>query len=284
LPVISLSTYSLFLQKNYQQAIQFAIEHGFQGIEIWSNVFDFWPRTVTVREIETIKALARENQLSLAVHFCGGNDLAAINIGHLEESRKQLRETIELCHQIGGKVVVVHPGMAPHMSVHDKNPLTQYPRFQLPNLKKDALVRFKESLSDAAHYAERSNVVIGLENFAHVRNCIQSTFEDLAEWIDETGSLSLGITLDTGHANLEGGVEEAIGVFGSRIVHVHLNDNDGKSSVHGELGSGTIDWKAITPFLKSFDGILALEILGFDDLEGAVLRSKAFLEDLLKES
>jgi len=263
--------------------MQFAVEQGFRGIEIWSNVFDFWPRTVRVTEIETIKTLAGENHLSLAVHFCAGNDLAGINRGHLKESRKQLRETIDLCHEVGGKVVVVHPGMAPHMSVHDKDPLTEYPRFQLANMKKDALVNFKESLSDAAHHAEKLSVVIGLENFAHVRNCIQSTFEDLAKWVDETGSSSLGITLDTGHANLEGGVEEAIGVFGSRIVHVHLDDNDGKSSVHGELGSGTIDWKAITPFLKSFNGMLCLELLGFNDLEGAVLRSKAFLEDLLKE-
>ena len=283
MPNVGLSTFSLFLRKNYQQAMQFAVEHGFQGIEIWSNAFDFWPRTVTVKELEAIKALARENCLSLAVHFCAGNDLAGINRGHLEESRRQLRETIRLCHEIGGKVVVVHPGMAPHMSVHDKNPLTQYPRFQLPNLKKDALVHFKESLSDAAHYAERSDVMIGLENFGHVRNCIQSTFEDLAEWIDEIGSPSLRITLDTGHANLESGVEKAIQIFGSRIVHVHLDDNDGKSSVHGELGSGTIDWKAISPFLKSFNGMLCLELLGFNDLEGVVLRSKAFLEDLLKE-
>jgi len=263
--------------------MQFAVEHGFQGIEIWSNVFDFWPRTVTVKESETIKALARENHLSLAVHFCSGNNLADINKGHLEESLRQLKETIRLCHEIGGKVVVVHPGMVPHMPLHDMNPLTQYPRFQLPNLKKDALACFKESLSDAAHYAERSDVMIGLENFGHVRNCIQSTFEDLAEWIDEIGSLSLRITLDTGHANLESGVEKAIQIFGSRIVHVHLDDNDGKSSVHGELGSGTIDWKAISPFLKSFNGMLCLELLGFNDLEGAVLRSKAFLEDLLKE-
>jgi hypothetical protein len=29
--------------------------------------------------------------------------------------------------------------------------------------------------------------------------------------------------------------------------------------------------------------MLCLELLGFNDLEGAVLRSKAFLEDLLKE-
>lgn len=40
MPNVGLSTFSLFLRKNYQQAMQFAVEHGFQGIEICSNVFD----------------------------------------------------------------------------------------------------------------------------------------------------------------------------------------------------------------------------------------------------
>ena len=90
------------------------------------------------------------------------------------------------------------------------------------------------------------------------------------------------VTLDVGHANIEGSVERAIEVFGSRIKHVHLNDNNGKSSNHSELGLGTINWKSVAPFLKSFDGMLTIELFGFDDLEGAVLRSKAFLENLLR--
>jgi sugar phosphate isomerase/epimerase len=69
--------------------MEFAIEHGFQGIEIWSNVFDFWPKTVSVREIDAITALARENHVSLAMHFCAGNNLADINEGHLRERSGQ---------------------------------------------------------------------------------------------------------------------------------------------------------------------------------------------------
>ena len=64
---------------------------------------------------------------------------------------------------------------------------------------------------------------------------------------------------------------------------MHLDDNDGRASNHGELGLGTIDWKSIVPFLKTFNGMLTIEVLGFNDLEGVVLRSKTFLENLLKE-
>ena len=281
LAMISLSTFSLFLKKNYLEAIQFAVDNGFRGVEIWSNVFDFAPGTVNGNDVAAIRTIAHNNHLSLAVHFIGDANLADINAGHLAESRRQLRETIRLCHDIGGEVVIIHPGIAAPLSVQKRHPLTQYPKFTLENIKKEALLRFKESLHDATSVAESFNVVIGLENFSHVRNCVQSTYAELVEWVDEINNPALKITLDIGHANLEGGVQEAIEIFGSRIVHIHLNDNDGQSSLHGNLGSGTIDWQAIAPFLATFDGMLSLELIGFDDPEGEVLGSKAFLEDLL---
>ena len=178
-------------------------------------------------------------------------------------------------------MVIIHPGIAKPLSIQKRHPLTQYPKFTLENIKREALLRFKESLQDAASVAETFNVIIGLENFSHVKNCVQSTFAELADWIDEINSPALKITLDIGHAHLEGGVEKAIETFGPRIVHIHLNDNDGRSSLHGKLGSGTIDWQAIAPFMATFDGMLSLEIIGVDDPEGDVLSSKAFVEDLL---
>ncbi|UCG08911.1 MAG: sugar phosphate isomerase/epimerase [Desulfobacterales bacterium] len=281
MPIIGLSTYSLFLKMGYRQAIAFAVDNGFKGVEIWSNAFDFAPGSISQEAIDQIKRIAEDRALMLAIHFCAGNDLAEINKGHLEESRWQLRETIRICSRIGGKVVIVHPGQSPRLSIHNKNPLHRYPRFQLENLEKQALVRFKESLADATKLAEDVGVTIGLENFSHVGNSIQSNLEDIVEWVDNIASPALQITLDIGHANLEGGVEKAITTYGSRIVHIHISDNDGRSSAHGEIGSGTIDWKEIGPFLRSFPGMLSLEILGFEDPEGAVLRSKDFLALLL---
>jgi sugar phosphate isomerase/epimerase len=53
------------------------------------------------------------------------------------------------------------------------------------------------------------------------------------------------------------------------------------NSNHGELGTGTIDWEANASFLRSFHGMLSLEVRGDDDPEGTVLKSKSFLEKLL---
>jgi sugar phosphate isomerase/epimerase len=266
----------------YPQAVEFAIKNGFQGVEIWSNSFEFWPRTVTEKEIEAIKSIANGGNISLAIHFClENNNLGDINEGHIVETMKQLKETIQLSQKMGAGIVVIHPALIPHMFItHEDKYLN--PTFALTNLKQEVTRRFKKSLAEAALFAEDYQVVIGVENLNHIPNCIQSTLEDLVEWVDQISSPSLQITLDVGHANIVGGVERAFKIFGSRIKHIHLDDNDGKTSNHGELGTGTINWDAISPFLKSFNGMLSLEVLVSNDVVGAVLRSKSFIEKLIK--
>ena len=281
MPKISLSTWSLFLKMNYRRAIQFAVENGFEGVELWSNAFDFWPRTLTVREIDCIKSIAGENHLELAVHFCtADNNLAALNAGHLGESMSQLKETIRLCRRIGAGVVVVHPGTCPVVTFHTEHNLN--PKYTPVALHQAAVERYKKSLLEAAVYAESHDTVLAVESFGHEESSIQSTIEDLADWVDSINKPSLRVALDTGHAHLTGGLQRAVNVLGSRICHVHLSDGNGSGSCDLELGTGEIDWKSVAEFLKSFDGMLSLEVLVRDNLEAAVLRSKSFLNRLLE--
>jgi sugar phosphate isomerase/epimerase len=283
MPKVSLSTWSLSVKMNCQRAIQFAAENGFEGIEIWSNAFDFWPRTVTAKEIESIRSIAREHRLSLAVHFCTiNNNLADLNAGHLNESMNQLKETIRLCRRIGGQLVIIHPGT--YSDIITLCHGFTNPRFTPAVLKQVALDRFRKCLLEAALFAESHDVILGLENRSSRPESIQSTVEHLAEWVDQINSPSLKITLDIGRANLEGGAKKIIKVLGDRIRHVQLYDNDGTGTDHKELGTGAIDWKSIAPFLKSFSGMLSLKVMERQDVEGAILRSKSFLNKLLARS
>jgi sugar phosphate isomerase/epimerase len=283
MPKISLSTWSLSVKMNCHSAIQFAVANGFEGIEIWSNALDFWPRTVTAKEIENIRSIALENRLSLAVHFCTiNNNLADLNGGHLNESMNQLKETIRLCRRIGGQLVIIHPGT--YSDIIALCDGYTNPGFAPAILKQVALDRFKKCLQEAALFAESHDVIVGLENRSSRPECIQSTVEDLAEWVDQINSPSLKISLDIGRANLEGGAKNIINVLGDRIRHVQLYDNDVTGTDHRELGTGTIDWKSIAPFLKSFRGMLSLKVMECKDVEGAILRSKSFLNELLASS
>jgi len=280
MPKISLSTWSFFLKMNYQRALDFAVRNGFEGVEIWSNAFDFWPRAITSKEIESVKSIAKANQLSLAVHFCMvSNNLADLNVGHLHESMNQLKETIRLCRRIGGQVVVIHPGIYPHLVTHEESYLN--PKYTPAALKQAAIERFKKSLSEAALFAASHDVVIGLENSSNGADCIHSTIEDLVEWVDDINNDALQISLDIGHAHHEGGVTNVINLLDGRIKHLHLYDTNGSGEDHKELGAGVVDWNAIAPFLKSFPGMLTLEVIERRDLEGAILRSKSFLQQLL---
>lgn len=282
MPKISLSTWSFFLKMDSRRTMDFAVRHGFEGVELWCNIFDFWPRSVTAKEIDVIKSAARGSNLSLAVHFCmTGNNLADLNVGHLNESMNQLKETIRLCRRIGGEVVVVHPGTCPDVVTHNGHSLN--PKYTPAALKQAAIEQFKKSLQEATRFAQSHDVVLGLENSTRVKNCIHSTMEDLMEWVDEIHHPSLGITLDVGHAQFEGGMNHIVRLLGSRIKHVHLYDISGTDNDQRELGTGIIDWYSIGPCLRAFPGMLTLEIIVREDLEGAVLRSKVFLERLLKE-
>jgi sugar phosphate isomerase/epimerase len=267
---------------NYRRAMSFAVHSGFEGIEIWSSGFDFWPRTVTQKEIDTIKSIAKENNLSLAVHYCTiGNNLADINAGHLNESMNQLKETIRLCRRIGGQIVVVHPGMSPDISKTGENILS--PKLTPAALKHEATELFRKTLRDAAHFAESHDVVIGLENIGPAMSSIQSTMDDLIEWVDDIDNPSLRITLDVGQANTEGDLLKTIGLLGQRIKHVHLYDTNGSGLDHREIGTGHVDWMSISSFLKDFQGMLTIKVCVHDDPEAAVLKSKAFLDNLLKK-
>jgi len=282
MPKISLSTWSLFSRMSCQRSILFAAENGFEGIEIWSNTFDLWPRTVTAKEIENIKSIAGENALSLSVHFCtANNNLADVNLGHLKESLNQLKETIRFCRRIGGRLVVIHPG-----TYSDIFPWCQpqtNPKLTPEVLKQAAIERFKNSLKEAACYAESHDVLICLENFSSGKNCVLTTIEDMAEWIDAINNPALKIAVDLGHAHVNGGVTKVINILRYRIEHLFLHDSNADSLIHCELGTGTIDWQSIRPFLKSFPGMLTIEVMDYSDPEGAVLRSKSFLDRLLAD-
>lgn len=278
---IALSTWSLLPRMGYRHAIDFAIAHRFEGIELWSNPLDFWPGAVAGGEVDVIRRAAHDHHLSLAIHFCyGSNNLADYHDGHRAVCLAQLQETIALASRLGAEIVVIHPGTIPDfLPVHMKDDLN--PRLSLSHLKLEAIERFKGSLRTAVPWAEAAGVTLALENLGYRQYSIQSTHQDLANWVDEIGSPALKVALDVGHANLEQGLEKAITTLGPRVCHVHLDDNDGKASKHGELGTGSIDWNANAPFLRSFSGMLSLEIRNDEDTEGAVLRSKAFIERLL---
>lgn len=107
------------------------------------------------------------------------------------------------------------------------------------------------ALLELVEYANKNNVLINLEN-------ISETVEELEPVIAEISNL--GLTLDTGHANLDAHENKATSIIknlGKFIRHCHFHDNLGGQMPYGDLhlpvGQGNINFKSIVTELIAVD-------------------------------
>jgi sugar phosphate isomerase/epimerase len=112
--------------------------------------------------------------------------------------------------------------------------------------KVDAAFSAIEQLSIFAH---QRGVEILLENIPNEL----STAARLQQF-QELTHVSLNYCFDTGHANLNGGVEKEFHLMKARIRSTHVHDNDGKEDSHllpVVSEGGSVDWKNTMQLLRS---------------------------------
>ena len=105
------------------------------------------------------------------------------------------------------------------------------------------------ALEELSIFARQRGVEILLENIPNEL----SSAERLLQF-DELTHLGLNFAFDTGHANMNEGVEIAYNLMKERIRSTHIHDNNGKDDIHlFPLMSegGTIDWKQAMELLRS---------------------------------
>ena len=106
---------------------------------------------------------------------------------------------------------------------------------------------------------------------------------------------SIGICLDTGHANLSNILPEYIAAFGKDIITMHIHDNYGymggnrskaEDDMHNIPGSGNIDWKDV--FIKiyesGYNNVLMLELTASHNndknINKILIKAREFLNKL----
>jgi len=105
------------------------------------------------------------------------------------------------------------------------------------------------ALEELRIFAGQRGVEILLEN---IPNALSSAEKLLL--FEELTHIGLNYVFDTGHANMDGGVEAAYNLLKKRIRSTHVHDNDGKSDNHLFpllAEGGTIDWKKAMELLRS---------------------------------
>jgi sugar phosphate isomerase/epimerase len=97
------------------------------------------------------------------------------------------------------------------------------------------------ALEELNMFARQRGVDILLENIPNEL----SSAERLVLF-EEMTHIGLNYVFDTGHANMDAGVEAAFQLMKPRIRSTHVHDNDGKTDQHlfpFESKGGTVDWK-----------------------------------------
>ena len=184
--------------------------------------------------------------MGLPIYQTHGNTYSGMewddpNYPHHEYKLRSTVRCVTATKAMGASWMVVHPMNLPHAPLYN------------PKKAKEANLRY---LAPFIEEAKRVGVGIAVENMVdfrgyHRRYCGGDLYE-LLDLVDTINDKSVGVCLDTGHANLAGiDNPSAIREIGSRLKCTHINDNRAVGAdEHLTPYFGTVNWKDTVAALK----------------------------------
>lgn len=235
-----LSTHLFLNQRLHPGLLDLAGRGGAQAVEIFAarQHFDYTSR----EHVTEMASWFRSNSLeAFSMHApmfpdreMGRAGAPPVNLLHPDKSRRidamdEIKRALEAAEHIPFRHLVVHLG---------ERTDTWSPR---------SVEYALTALEHLGAFAGPLGVRLLVENILS-----ESTTPEHLLLILHMGHLdNIGVCLDLGHAHIEPGIAEAIGILGDRIVSVHTHDNHGVKDEHLWPGEGTIDWPAATQSLKA---------------------------------
>lgn len=164
-----------------------------------------------------------EHSFTYRVHApCSEVNIAAVSEGMRIASIAVLGDVLAVSARLGAEHLVVHPGFSSYEQVRDRSS-----------------VSLLHSLDELTLLQEEYGVKVCIENMGSWECCHFRT----PAFLPELAARDLGFTLDCGHAQLNGNLDEFLAVGG--FCHVHLHDNGGTIDDHSACGTGTIDFLGV---------------------------------------
>lgn len=244
------------------QAFALARETGLDLIELSYDLHEAVPH---LQPVETVKTLVGETGLALSVHLSYLDlNLAAVSPSARRSAIERTIEGMHYAEEVGAEVGVLHTGKIPYEN----------------SLLRDAV---KENLLRSLEEIRKSTAGMGcrltLENLAFDGDLLK-TVGDLDQ---VCRTFDLGITLDFGHAMIQGGqaaIRDYLESFQGRIRHLHIHSNHGSNDDHLPIDEGVIDYSRFADFLKAFSGSACMEIAngGVEAVRRSALRMRQILE------
>ncbi|HSF29913.1 MAG TPA: sugar phosphate isomerase/epimerase family protein [Candidatus Tectomicrobia bacterium] len=271
MPNFAVSTICFGPDADACEVLDFAVEHGFQGIELSS--YHFWPERLGADDVERMRSAIKQRGMRLAIHARHrGISFGAHDPVLRQRCVEELQATVRFAAELGGDVVVAHVG--------DIVPAGNNPHAAEQTLRQEAFQFALDSFARCAPVAAECGVRICVENVQLRPSEVLTSFADHLRLVDAIAHAAVVCALDTGHAHVNGGIQACIQAFGPRLQHIHLHDNHGDKDEHLEVGKGAIRFAEFSHFFQQFRGLISLETRNPTDPHGAVLRSRDDIESL----
>jgi deoxyribonuclease-4 len=258
------ATYAFLWERPLENTLKQIADWGFRYVELMTAPPHVWPRDMDLDGRRALRRLLAENGLevvALCPTFLDLN-IASPNPGILQESVRQIQETVRLAHDLEVHLLVLIPGRR-HILV--------------PQPFDGTWLIAKAAIEQCVEEAERYGVTIGLEN---APSLFLERSEQLCSMVQEVGSDNLRVVLDVANTAVGESPTDALDTVQDYLVHVHISDRADASWAHLTVGQGLLDFDEIFAKLEQigFKGASIIETTSMSDPDGGVLASKAKLE------
>ena len=224
---------------------------GFDSIEINIAEEGELALTSTEAEIRGIRDSAREAGVTLSSLSSGLGwkyPLTANDPDQRRRGREVLRAALQAARWLGVDAVLCVPGVVSTEVRYDV-----------------AYERAQTALRELAPEAEAQGVFIGVEN---VWNKFLLSPLEMARFVDEIASPSVGVYFDVGNVLVYGYPQHWIGILGPRIKKVHVKDFQtevGNIRAFANPLQGDVPWASVRAALNGigYDGFVTAEVSGY---------------------
>lgn len=240
----SVSTW-IFGPRPIEHVIANVHELGYHGLELRGE-----PDLYAIERLRTELDAHDMTVTSICGMYPGPSEGELRDLAHHDPAQRRaaiqyVTRCIDFAAEVGAPVVIVTPNpvakLTPLASIEDEW------RYAL------------DSVREAAETAERAGVKLAIEPINRYETYLINSVATAARFADEVGSVSVGVMIDTFHANIEDpDLPSAVLAAGDKLVHVHMADSNRQA-----LGRGHLDVRGFVRVLQAtgYRGALAMEPL-----------------------
>jgi sugar phosphate isomerase/epimerase len=235
------------------QSIKHLKALGIQDIELTLQSNEFlltFERRLSMPILPELLALVEAKELKVrSVH---APLMAAERCYNLWARLQFLVHSIEVCRQLGGQLVVIHPF---HVFRTHEDALA-YLAGECASLPSAVL----PGMGHILEMAHSANIKLALENIQDWQDEIFfNAPQNVRRFLRDMNHPSLGCTLDLMHAQFPGFVDEFVQSLSAEIVNIHAADLLPPVK-RVAVGKGVIDWKRLIPTLYALPNLRQITV------------------------